>query len=133
MRISDWSSDVCSSDLAGHGLHAAFLPRRVYPSDGGQETGLWGRLRYFVNNCRGNAQKGSAPVSVILIASEIAIPQSSSQMPGMKCMVMRSEEHTSELQSLMRNSYDVFCLKKKQTSYSISNHNTARTRHTYVI
>src|SRR3546814_8828012 len=36
---------------------------------------------------------------------------------SLPCSVMRSEEHTSELQSLMRISYAVFCLKKKKTSY----------------
>src|SRR3546814_7363384 len=37
------------------------------------------------------------------------------------CYPMRSEEHTSELQSLMRISYAVFCLKKKQTYYQVTN------------
>src|SRR3546814_10705756 len=39
----------------------------------------------------------------------------------MRLVVLRSEEHTSELQSLMRISYAVFCLKKKNTTYSIHN------------
>src|SRR3546814_3254678 len=37
---------------------------------------------------------------------------------------LRSEEHTSELQSLMRHSYDVFCLKSKNNMISLCNHNT---------
>src|SRR3546814_5944732 len=71
MRISDWSSDVCSSDL--------------HPSVPRQPQGQfhWGR------NC-------AAP----------PLPTPESARP-------RSEEHTSELQSLMRISYAVFCLKKK--------------------
>src|SRR3546814_9671927 len=46
--------------------------------------------------------------------------------PDMSPMPMRSEEHTSELQSLMRISYAVFCLKKKknQTKHTESSHNT---------
>src|SRR3546814_8879075 len=46
------------------------------------------------------------------------------QLAGHFCresLVARSEEHTSELQSLMRISYAVFCLKKKNTLYSVSN------------
>src|SRR3546814_1492787 len=38
--------------------------------------------------------------------------------------LFRSEEHTSELQSLMRNSYAVFCLKKKNTAHDTENHTT---------
>src|SRR3546814_1420872 len=43
----------------------------------------------------------------------------------------RSEEHTSELQSLMRISYAVFCLKKKKQRQSINNYKTTSTRQTY--
>ena len=43
---------------------------------------------HFTKSWRGKSQNGSTPVSVIRIASEIAIPQSSSQIPGMKCRVM---------------------------------------------
>src|SRR3546814_3022390 len=46
---------------------------------------------------------------------------------------IRSEEHTSELQSLMRNSYAVFCLKKKKTTLSTNMNNKQRTRHTDTI
>src|SRR3546814_6255819 len=45
---------------------------------------------------------------------------------GKKREVDRSEEHTSELQSLMRNSYAVFCLKKKQ--YNLSNYHITKTQ-----
>src|SRR3546814_4673994 len=76
MRISDWSSDVCSSDLGDLGIdmrldhqYRALLPFGVEYADHGCHL-----------------------------------------HPG-----TRSEEHTSELQSLMRISYAVFCLKKKKT------------------
>src|SRR3546814_4611910 len=109
MRISDWSSDVCSSDLehdhaieifTGPGenlvearcVASARTQRRigheedsVAHRDGGAQ--LPGRQRLDVDR---EAAKRS-PVA-----------------PG------RSEEHTSELQSLMRISYAVFCLKKKK-------------------
>src|SRR3546814_8249491 len=50
--------------------------------------------------------------------------QLSTMAPAMKLGEIRSEEHTSELQSLMRNSYAVFCLKKKNRIISISDHTT---------
>src|SRR3546814_10244696 len=70
MRISDWSSDVCSSDLFT--FHQIGVLRSLK-----RGKHLWNEC------CREN---------------------------------VRSEEHTSELQSLMRNSYAVFCLKKKQVA-----------------
>src|SRR3546814_3710070 len=53
------------------------------------------------------------------------------QAPGKSTLLkIRSEEHTSELQSLMRNSYAVFCLKKKKPyKYNIQSHNTTATKH----
>src|SRR3546814_9270186 len=95
MRISDWSSDVCSSDL-----------HRPHPSAalGARRQGL-----------------ASAAYGSIASASIIAIPvvdgqQKSLHQAGPFVVSIertRSEEHTSELQSLMRISYAVFCLKKK--------------------
>src|SRR3546814_7454489 len=72
MRISDWSSDVCSSDLG--------RPRQgpdLFPAQ--PDAGATGAGRHAAGG-----------------------------------ILQRSEEHTSELQSLMRISYAVFCLKKKQ-------------------
>src|SRR3546814_8094533 len=84
MRISDWSSDVCSSDLWSERLMGA-------PLSGG--------IRY------------SGPSAVLF--SLAALP--GQQLTGPIAVgVDRSEEHTSELQSLMRISYAVFCLKKKK-------------------
>src|SRR3546814_7201080 len=103
MRISDWSSDVCSSDLRSFIQHVA--SRLEIEGHGGK------RLIEFVSQCRGHcthrAQSGDVDQFgleflelelVLLFGGEIAD---------------RSEEHTSELQSLMRISYAVFCLKKK--------------------
>src|SRR3546814_3871351 len=86
MRISDWSSDVCSSDL-GHALGARPAPcvvRLSVQSRSGAPSGKYGRNGRASSTQRANDGRAS-----------------------------RSEEHTSELQSLMRISYAVFCLKKK--------------------
>src|SRR3546814_1251252 len=104
MRISDWSSDVCSSDLRGRRHHAP--GRRGQPLD---QVGLRlaiGRAvaaQHFVEPDRRLVHR------VRLLP---AIPR----QPGLRLAVdeaPRSEEHTSELPSLMRISYAVFCLKKK--------------------
>src|SRR3546814_9981756 len=98
MRISDWSSDVCSSDLAelgGIALIAAPLNRRtLYP-------------RYFMvapHDSGGRRHRRPLPSS----RSEMTVPIRARSRPG-----PRSEEPTSELQSLMRISYAVYCLKKQ--------------------
>src|SRR3546814_9831587 len=71
-----------------------------------------------------------------LFRSPRAVPQAPVQAPGRaapnrrsrrrafqrRCRGCRSEEHTSELQSLMRNSYAVFCFKKKNTKHCSNNH-----------
>src|SRR3546814_8316551 len=100
MRISDWSSDVCSSDLEQ--LHvvqvraaAAEVIRQV--GDEAHARGLADEAQLLAGvgqGCETDRQRrGDAP------AQEA-----------------RSEEHTSELQSLIRISSAVFCLKKKQTN-----------------
>src|SRR3546814_9104255 len=105
MRISDWSSDVCSSDLyfdmiderlPGHGHNVAEMRKRKILIDGSPETGEGLLLQIFTENMIGP------------IFFEI-IQRKGNQGFG------RSEEHTSELQSLMRISYAVFCLKTKKT------------------
>src|SRR3546814_9990249 len=104
MRISDWSSDVCSSDLSS--------PRSVDVP-----------LRSIATADNGTLPKGSRPRSSSLSASprsRAASRWSLSERWSMRSShparsrARRSEEHTSELQSLMRISYAVFCLKHKQ-------------------
>src|SRR3546814_3963598 len=96
MRISDWSSDVCSSDLVrngsgflrrfppGNGCYAASIPPQRQELRGRADRQSYWRFRTSLGRC-GRADGEAA----------------------------RSEEHTSELQSLMRTSYAVFCLKTK--------------------
>src|SRR3546814_4374113 len=101
MRISDWSSDVCSSDLAeGTGSGAA---RRT-----GRETAHWRCADAdMADACVGDPNLTARGAKQLHQC--IARRDRSSAGTGMA----RSEEHTSELQSLMRISYAVFCLKKK--------------------
>src|SRR3546814_5147041 len=97
MRISDWSSDVCSSDLevqAAQTRPPAPVPGWRKPAGArAVRTAAQQRRRGQRARRRRRGRAGAAD---------------------------RSEEHTSELQSLMRISYAVFCLKKKkQTKYKI--------------
>src|SRR3546814_6131871 len=92
MRISDWSSDVCSSDLQHPCL--AHAVDRVLP----------GRQSNSVHVARSQGQ---------LTGAVVGHEEDDNLLRGRRAAPVRSEEHTSELQSLMRISYAVFCLKKK--------------------
>src|SRR3546814_7095182 len=85
MRISDWSSDVCSSDLS-----------------------------WRVSSVDGEADDAD---QLVALRDDAHLPVTA-RIGGEAALVRpcRSEEHTSELQSLMRISYAVFCLKKKNTN-----------------
>src|SRR3546814_3394638 len=103
MRISDWSSDVC-------------LP--IYIIRGAQDRRMG----------RGQAPSGHSSVGKSLRADVTPEPRGAgARAPGLDSQSGRSEEHTSELQSLMRNSYAVFCLKKKnKTNIIIHINNSTR-------
>src|SRR3546814_4460839 len=104
MRISDWSSDVCSSDLAGHAAEerrTAADRDRHRPQRAAQP--LAGRRR---GRGRRGGEERRRPVR--RAGEGQALPAAGAADDP------RSEEHTSELQSLMRISYAVFCLKKKK-------------------
>src|SRR3546814_7118674 len=101
MRISDWSSDVCSSDLA--------------PADA---RGLPPRTAKMCTPRAGRIASGA----VVVACTDAPDPEilrfpRPSPAPARPAARVRSEEHTSELQSLMRISYDVFCLKKKKKKH----------------
>src|SRR3546814_5710246 len=108
MRISDWSSDVCSSDL--------LTPDQPFTLIDYQESQSphAGGNRLFVGKIALNGEertvsgRGNGLISSVLAALR--------ENCGIDLEVedYRSEEHTSELQSLMRISYAVFCLKKKK-------------------
>src|SRR3546814_10232335 len=109
MRISDWSSDVCSSDLSG-GL------RQIAGADAGKLGHLVHATNSFTALALPSAGCGpGADRANCARAAACAILRTSPREPAPA--VARSEEHTSELQSLMRISYAVFCLKKKKYTY----------------
>src|SRR3546814_8290544 len=119
MRISDWSSDVCSSDLGG-GDGCAPWPapncRRPLPapSRSGMSPGYCAPATCSPDCPRSKGRTVPAPAAQRLWPAALR----PAPPPG------RSEEHTSELQSLMRISYDVFCLKKQINTNTPSFHVT---------
>src|SRR3546814_1489965 len=116
MRISDWSSDVCSSDLDGLDLFAIELAgvRRHGAGDvAGRDLGVRVDDRFDQEGivCHRGAAIGQGDVRSVQAAP--AGPDQSRVVERVAGGAGRSEEHTSELQSLMRISYAVFCLNKK--------------------
>src|SRR3546814_7259713 len=107
MRISDWSSDVCSSDLQISALRTqALLDLQTAV---GQRDLL---LREVYHRVKNNLQLVEA--LLLLQSRKIESGQAREAIHTTRQRIhTRSEEHTSELQSLMRISYAVFCLKKK--------------------
>src|SRR3546814_7052842 len=104
MRISDWSSDVCSSDLIQHFLHLDC----VVSGQLGFVQGLHDDVLNFGHQ--------SGLLECRLDGGVVA----------RRCNDLdhRSEEHTSELQSLMHISYAVFCLKKKKKNHTTDSSST---------
>src|SRR3546814_6316171 len=112
MRISDWSSDVCSSDLSGVIINPTDREQRVPP--------ILAELR----DAQGTIVYSwtiKPPVRMLppnekvnFSEAKLDIPRRATQLTVSWAQPKRSEEQTSELQSLMRISYAVFCLKKKQ-------------------
>src|SRR3546814_3459628 len=135
MRISDWSSDVCSSDLVDRigqhlqprGAKAGHRPRHV-PGRGHQQPGppvaLPDQRRRQAGVLRRVARLGleAHPRRIDALLREEArgdlgfVPAARIEPAREAGHDERSEEHTSELQSLMRISYAVFSLKTKKTS-----------------
>src|SRR3546814_3708919 len=119
MRISDWSSDVCSSDLGAPKNAPTQKPilRDQHPRPPGSAIvhfeGDFARFLIY----RGDKAKAIAAtprqMARINFASARTSPTWSAPLRVILPRTTRSEEHTSELQSLMRISYAVFCLKKK--------------------
>src|SRR3546814_3568738 len=107
MRISDWSSDVCSSDLRNAvpppgigtpGFSTAPVTTRSLPAS-------------HRHRCLDRRQRVVAFDGDVVVAETEDVAHVGVQLQ--RRQRTRSEEHTSELQSLMRISYAVFCLKKK--------------------
>src|SRR3546814_1787923 len=142
MRISDWSSDVCSSDLIDGKRGGADRDRHRQRDDHadpgarisnkrplhapapGASTAAVRAIRGDGIGTSGN-RLSRAPASTVTLTAIVA-PCSWTAT----CIASsRSEEHTSELQSLMRNSYAVFCLNKKNRQ----NHKQTITRISHLI
>src|SRR3546814_8236602 len=121
MRISDWSSDVCSSDLQGRSPAAAHYARMIWLALFGLAHfyliwfgdilflyAMCGLLLFLFRNLSIRALLWWA-AGFFLLAFALFFGLWS----GLVAAASRSEEHTSELQSLMRSSYAVSCLKKE--------------------
>src|SRR3546814_3584455 len=135
MRISDWSSDVCSSDLTWNILcHAsgsnassltAFRPfgsnQRVDSVEkradrsSNLSSGAKARALIVAADRVATRSSGASAISTCAKPSSATTARKNSQR-RLRDSPSRSEEHTSELQSLIRHSYAVFCLKKKKTT-----------------
>src|SRR3546814_1154620 len=118
MRISDWSSDVCSSDLDDDGnpeeQHRRQFGRQreevsdaAYASDNVTQGDGNSSAHYLFDDRRVCGEAGGDFRWPVFFKESGCQPE----QIGLNCRP-RSEEHTSELQSLMRISYAVFCLKK---------------------
>src|SRR3546814_5614452 len=125
MRISDWSSDVCSSDLLGDAARRLQSGRRAIEDrmtllasrrTFGIETTLTGNSELALMRAAGEAgyQVNLVYVGVRDVRHSIGRVRERVSRGGHDVPIARSEEHTSELQSLMRISSAVFCLKKKK-------------------
>src|SRR3546814_2802579 len=121
MRISDLRSDVCSSDLLAsgsfHQRRTAKEDRALFAHDDAfiahrRHVGTAGRTRTHHHRDLRDIERAHPrlvvenPPEVLAVGKHLVLQRQERA---------RSEEHTSELQSLMRNSYAVFCLKKKKT------------------
>src|SRR3546814_5916542 len=128
MRISDWSSDVCSSDLVIKRAIKRSIQQRLGVVDSDQylsfastvvvideagssgNFGVWHHRQQLIRHAR-----VAVPDEIELIDRRVEDQlECSTRVVKRASHTCRSEEHTSELQSLMRISYTVFCLKKKK-------------------
>src|SRR3546814_2069300 len=118
MRISDWSSDVCSSDLVR--------------DEGNYNIGVVEAVEEVITVAREAKIPGVVTHIKVLgpqvwgKSADVIAHIEKARASGVE---IRSEEHTSELQSLMRISYAVFCLKKKKTPINITKYNYNTTVH----
>src|SRR3546814_3602735 len=117
MRISDWSSDVCSSDLLAvhaENRRAHLLLNELAEIRAEVLAGLFGDCavtRYDAAHIHDHLDAGLVPSVVLMNPPFSAVAHVDRMMKDAALRHIRSEEHTSELQSLMRTSYAVFCLK----------------------
>src|SRR3546814_10811202 len=118
MRISDWSSDVCSSDLVPFGVIDADRRRLLHPRRADRGVFELDRADPFAARLDHILRAvGDLHHAVGVQHRDVAGVEPALTVRGLGIgLEIRSEEHTSELQSLMRISYAVFCLKKKNNT-----------------
>src|SRR3546814_2304824 len=134
MRISDWSSDVCSSDL-GHAVGEAQRRLQGVGQPALQALPHHEAVDHHLDRVLLVAREVDLVGELVDLAVDASAGEALSSQVGEERVVgaltaaddrgehleagtLRSEEHTSELQSLMRISYAVFCLKKKKNTHS---------------
>src|SRR3546814_5414339 len=130
MRISDWSSDVCSSDLPAHGLDDRIETFRTRHETLDTDAGQWRRKP-------GSLARPEAQLLPKRMGDHQYVGKQDGAVKGKtserlkrhlgsggavvhKLQKSRSEEHTSALQSLLRISYAVFCLNKQKYKHKPS-------------
>src|SRR3546814_2935301 len=139
MRISDWSSDVCSSDRSAqifqveqqqtlvvgvfeHQRQHRFLhvgqieqTRQQHRTEVGNRCThrMTAGAEHIPEHRWARSRRPTSTPTVAARSSSLGLVSPAAAMPDRSPLMSRSEEHTSELQSLMRISYAVFCLKKK--------------------
>src|SRR3546814_5698483 len=113
LRISDWSSDVCSSDLSRKPARKA--GRSAARARSGEDDIIWDLLAMPRKAAGILAMRRRKVARIWPRRGGDSAPRARGRaMIRRHRRRARSEEHTSELQSLMRTSYAVFCLKKKK-------------------
>src|SRR3546814_3311267 len=126
MRISDWSSDVCSSDL--NNVFYVLVANELMDAGDNRFDELLAQIEGLPDRSFGDVSE------IVLHAADVCYFNDISRSPERAVELRRrlvarasklrywnrdrSEEHTSELQSLMRISYAVFCLKKKKIPHT---------------
>src|SRR3546814_3973954 len=114
MRISDWSSDVCSSDLMNG------VPKELIISERQISESLAEPVGAIVEAVKVALEHTAPELAADIVDKGFVLTGGGALLGNMDYVLRRSEEHTSELQSLMRISYAVFCLKKTNSSSNMS-------------
>src|SRR3546814_10864667 len=119
MRISDWSSDVCSSDLTGGSSPHLFYSKSYGESDSSLHSKaiIFDRQKSFIGSFNFDTRS-------VLWNTEVGVLVDSTELAGQE-RELRSEEHTSEPKSLLRISYAVISLTHKS---NFTDHHSSQTK-----
>src|SRR3546814_6246910 len=111
LRSSDWSSDACSSDLV-LAKSRSQAPRPTWSRSPGTMPAGSAKARF--RNSSSTPSRDTLPRAEYATSAAHGQTRPTSRSQAPISSRRKSEEHTSELQSLMRNSYSVFCFKKNK-------------------